>query len=205
MRKLYREYFEVSPTEKISDKVMLTRVVFTVITMLICLSAMSLSAYAYFSATVSAGPGVISSASFDIDIQITRPGNLSIGSEGISQGTDEVSVSLSDNNKYCASLEAGKTYTVTLSKKGNASTGFCLISFEGGSDQFTTVQLGKDVNAQNGERLSLTFTVSPDTDTVIYLSPCWGTSSFYSDLEAAALNPLFVKDGDSVNPTYAFS
>ena len=210
MRKLYREYFEVSPTEKISDKVMLTRVVFTALTMLICLAAMSFSAYAYFSATVSSSSSTITSASFDIQVQISEiPSLQTADNESSSSDTQENEVTVTQNGQgsYVASLEGGKTYKITLSPAGNASTGFCLICFEGIDARYTTQQLGKDIYADNEEkeRTSLSFTVTPTQDTVITLSPCWGTSAFYSDYESSRSDPLFIKDNDTFDLPSDFS
>ena len=49
MKKLYNEFFYVPKYGKVKEKVMLMRTALTVVIMVVCLFAMSLTAYAYFS------------------------------------------------------------------------------------------------------------------------------------------------------------
>ena len=68
MKKLYEEYFYIPEDGKIRDKVMVVRVAVTVAVMLACLFAMTFSAYAYFSHSVTSDSNVIKSADYDLTV-----------------------------------------------------------------------------------------------------------------------------------------
>ena len=70
MKKLYEEFFAIPTDGKIPEKVMLTRAVLTVAVILVCLSAMGITAYAYFSHSLISGQNTIKAAGFGVDITI---------------------------------------------------------------------------------------------------------------------------------------
>ena len=187
MRKLYNEFLHVSKDEKITDKVIVTRMTLTVILIIACLFAMGISAYAYFGHGV-ASSSVIQSGNFETLLSIK---NLD---------TDQ-SVDTSDVNSVTksATLEAGK-YLVTIEKLGSASTGFCVISAEnGGNVQYYTQQLGKDVSAQDGKTYSITFTIEVTETTTVRFTSTWGTSPYYADyVESGTDNALYVRNGEEI-------
>lgn len=187
MRKLYNEFLHVSKDEKITDKVIVTRMTLTVILIIACLFAMGISAYAYFGHGV-ASSSVIQSGNFETLLSIK---NLDT----------DLSVDISDVNSVTksATLEAGK-YLVTIEKLGSASTGFCVISAEnGGNVQYYTQQLGKDVSAQDGKTYSITFTIEVTETTTVRFTSTWGTSPYYADyVESGTDNALYVRDGEEI-------
>lgn len=187
MRKLYNEFLHVSKDEKITDKVIVTRMTLTVIVIVACLFAMGISAYAYFGHGVESS-SVIQSGNFETLISIKD------------QETDQ-SVDINDVNSVTKSttLQAG-TYSVTIEKLGSASTGFCIISAEnGGNVQYYTQQLGKDVTAQDGKTYSITFTITVTEATTVRFTSTWGTSPYYADYaESGTDDALYVRNGEAI-------
>lgn len=181
MRKLYKEFFYISNTDKIRDKVMLARVGVTVVIMVICLFAMSITAYAYFTANDIVLPdNYIKSAKYELDIVVN-------------DGENDVILT---NNQFVAA--AGKTYTVTLTyveEDFSAKTGFGVITV--GDRVYHTQQIGDDVNATNGKRSSITFNVlATGTGNIsVNLSAHWGTSSRYVEGEGEGL----IGDGSTID------
>ena len=68
MRSIYSEYFEVPKEGKITEKVMMTRVITTVIFTVMCLVAMSVTAYAYFSHESQSSSYIIQAATWKLDV-----------------------------------------------------------------------------------------------------------------------------------------
>ena len=191
MKSFYDEYFRI-PKEgdgKITDKVMLVKVAQIVVTMIVCLIAMSLSAYAYFSHNVTSGVNIIQSADFGLNVKITDqsdPANEILAGEG---GIYQL---------------GNGTYTVTLEKKGTASTGFGVIEVKVGE---TTTEHKYHTQQLNNANSTMTFTLtlSGFTDSEpanVKITPHWGTSSYYS-YENKDENPYYIQAGETttVAPT----
>ena len=107
MKSFYDEYFRI-PKEgdgKITDKVMLVKVAQIVVTMIVCLIAMSLSAYAYFSHNVTSGVNIIQSADFGLNVSVMKIDTVA---------NTETEILAGEGGIY--QLESGQ-YTVTLTKK----------------------------------------------------------------------------------------
>lgn len=71
MKNFYKEYFHIAKGEKIRDKVILTRMISSVVVTLFCLVAISLTAYAYFYHNVSSGLNIMSSAHFEVEVSVS--------------------------------------------------------------------------------------------------------------------------------------
>ena len=185
MKSIYDEYFRI-PKEgdgKITDKVMLVKVAQIVVTMIVCLIAMSLSAYAYFSHNVTSGVNIIQSADFGLNVSVkdSTDTEVPIGSDGL----------------YV--LGNGE-YTVTLEKKGTASTGFGVIEVTVGAN--TTKYHTQQLNNANST-MTFTLTLSGFTDSEpanVKITPHWGTSSYYS-YENKDENPYYIQAGETVTVT----
>lgn len=181
MGKLYREFFYVPKYGKINDKVMAAHVALCVIVIIACLTALSLSAYAWFSCNITSNTNMIKAADFDITVSVAQ---------------DNTSVEPNVDGTY--RLETG-TYLVGLTKAGNAQTGFCILETAVGETKttFHTQQLGIDGET---ERNTLTFTLEVSelsNAAVVTFAPHWGTSLYYSDSN----NALYIKDGSVVTVT----
>ena len=188
MKKLYNEFFYVPKHGKVRENVMMTRVVVTVVTMLLCLFAMTLTAYAYFSYNVSSGFNVIKSSNFDVSIQIT-------------DNESEVAVNKIDNTTHTVHLEAGKTYSVTIdeSKNSTANTGFCIVTAEGCPLVYHTQQLGADESAEGGRTDIIKFELKVDVKTVVKFISHWGTSSYYDEYKEKGDNDsLYITNGEDI-------
>lgn len=192
MEKFYNEYFHIPKNGKISEKVMFMRVVITAILMIICLAAMSLTAYAYFSHNVSSGSNIIKAAEFDVTVAVT-----------VTKDETSEKVEARDDGSY---LLTSGTYSVSLTKAGTATTGFCIVDITVGQNtgKYHTQQLGVDGEDQ---RLVLEFTLDlselSDTATVKFI-PHWGTSHFYG-YDNTDENELYIKEKSSVKITDAGS
>ena len=79
MKELYNEYFYVPEDGKVRDKVLLTRITVSVIAILFCIVAMSITAFAYFSHGIISSSNTIQSASYDLDI--TPPEDIAVSAD----------------------------------------------------------------------------------------------------------------------------
>ena len=181
MRKFYTEFFLIPKNGKISDKVMLTRLTFSVCVIVVCLFAMSISAYAYFSHSFTSAPNTIASANFAINVSV----------ENLDDDTDTVEVIQTSAMTHSADLKAGRTYRITIEKNGEAS-GFCTVSAKNCKiPKYFTEQMDSD---------SITFTLTLTSDATVEFSANWGTSIYYLDyVEDGTDTPLYIRDGETVN------
>ena len=186
MTELYKEYFYIPEDGKIRDKVIVVRMIITVTVMLACLAAMTYSAYAYFSHSITSGSNIIKSA--DYSLTVTLPDDILLKSDGYYH------------------LSNGGTYTVKLEKQGTAKTGFCVIEVTVGArtTRYHTQQIGF---ANGTETLTLSFTIDttaiPAGETVkVKFIPHWGTSSHYNDETYKGTNgELYIEAGETVKIT----
>ena len=163
MRKLYNEFFYIPKHGKVREKVMLTRVAMTVMIMVMCLAAMSITAYAYFSYNVTSGSNIIKAANFEANVSITDSNN------------DPVTVT-KDGKVQTANLDAGK-YTIELTKgNSTADTGFCVISI--GDKTYYTDQIGVDVKKDLTDA-TVKFDLWLSSPTKLEVLSHWGTSVYY--------------------------
>ena len=168
MRKLYNEFFYIPKHGKIREKVMLARVAMTVVIMVVCLIAMSITAYAYFSHNFTSASNTIQAANFEAQITVTD------------QNSETVNPSSTDGKKTVFTFANTGTYTVKL-EKGNSSTaktGFCIIYV--GDKTYHTQQIGVDINTNNEEREFVSFALKVnEPNIVVTIESHWGTSSYY--------------------------
>ena len=189
MRKLYKEYFYVPKNGKINDKVILSRLIATVATLVLCLIAMSATAYAYFSYNVTSNSNTIKAARFDTDISITTKDNGTTKTIDIISGSDAT---------YTAELKAGKVYNITIDNEDNegaAETGFCIITAIDCNDTFHTQQIGKDSAVQGGFTDKVEFQLTVTADTVVSFEPHWGTSTYHPSFSTTD-DRLYITNSD---------
>lgn len=171
MRKLYNEFFYIPKHGKVREKVMLTRIAMTVTIVIMCLAAMSITAYAYFSYNITSGSNIIKSASFytDVTVQITAEDGTAV---------DTITTNTSDHKSHSAELSANKTYTITVKHNDHstAQTGFVIVTAEGCETRYHTQQLGRD---GNGNTYTITFKLTPGANTIVTFRSHWGTSTYY--------------------------
>lgn len=173
MQKFLEELFYVPKHSKVTDNLISKRLVSSVAVVLLCLAAISFSAYAYFSSGVSSGTINIKSASFttDVSIEITNTQNGSID------------VITSNHKSHIAILDANTKYKVVLKRNANctAKTGFMVVTIEGYEYKYHTQQLGED-----GDSFTelIEFYIATDSRVKVQFFAHWGTSSLYGSDES---------------------
>lgn len=196
MRKLYNEFFNVSKHGKISEKAMLTRVVTTITVVVMCLIAMSVTAYAYFSYNITSDSHVIKAAHFETDITVTY--------KDAQETVIEQKPITSNYQNHRIALEAGKTYLIEIktTDRTTAKTGFVVISANGCADTYHTQQLGVDTGAPGGETETITFSLAVTASTEVYFKAHWGTSSYYDEYKLnGSADELYITQGKEITMT----
>ena len=181
MRRIYVEYFQVPENGKVRDNVLNTRLTVGIIGILLCLLVMSLTAFAYFSHTVSSQTGDMSSARFDVRISASA--------------TEDPSPQISSDGTggYRIYLKKDAVYTVSLVQKGTATTGFCRVTADGAAQEFHTAQLG---TVEGREVSEISFRITLSEPAYLTVTPCWGTSSYYGrETEPAVAEVYLTGDG----------
>ena len=181
MKELYEEYFQVSEEGTVRDKVMYSRAIFALVTVLLFLGMIGFSAYAYFGLYVSTPYAKVEAAQFSLEITIFENGEEKTSKKG---------------TEFSGYLEPNTTYTITLKPAGTANTGFAVLKFAGDTTVYHTQQLGADVSADGGETNQLTFTVASAEGVHMDIRASWGTSAYYSKVKATAEKYVF--DGESL-------
>lgn len=100
MKKIYEEFLKIPKNEKIRDKVMMTRISLSIATMVLCLGAMGITAYAYFSCNITSAVTTIQSARYTLDVEVKEvvqtgdenAGVATIAEDAVSEGVTEGNV-----------------------------------------------------------------------------------------------------------------
>lgn len=160
MRKLLK-MTEGEGQNKVSEKNLLTRGLVALTVVILCLAAMTLTAFAYYSLDIVSGSNKIKAAVFDVNVTIQ-------GDQG------EVTVTPGPNKTYKAVLPAG-TYSIEVahSTQSTANTGF--VTMEVADGMYYTRQLTKSDHTN-----SLTFTFETNAEMAVKFSACWGTSIYHN-------------------------
>ena len=158
-----------------ADSIMMKHLVSTVTIILVCLAALSFSAYAFFSHSVTSANNTIQTANFSSTVTVKDANG-----ETITEGKI---------NSYAF---APGLYTVTINKDAATNgTGFCIIQI--GGVKYYTQQLGNDLNAPNGERTEISFKLDLQATTTVSFESRWGTTSYYS---SAVESEFYIKNTD---------
>lgn len=174
VKKLYQECFQIPEEGKIDESVLVGRIIMSVCVVVLCLVAMGVTAFAYFSHDITSGSNVIKAANFDVVVTV----------DGVPLETT------AGSRRAEAALAAGE-HTITVQKQNTstAQTGFCVITI--GNTVYHTQQIGA------GGVEILTFTVKAEVDTQIAFLGHWGTSSRYGYSDAEN-DPLYIMQKDPV-------
>jgi len=190
VKKLFEAFFAIPEDGKVPEKVMLTRAALSVIVIVVCLAAMGITAYAYFSHSLISGQNTIQAAGFIVNVTI----------QNTDPNQEPVQIEKTDRKGQVATLLAGNTYSVTIERTGNASTGYCKI-FVAGDDEpvYHTQQLSADVSTDASKKSAITFTLTVAEMTKISFYANWGTSSYYAAyVEDGENGALYILDGETV-------
>ena len=158
MRELYNEYFHVPKEGKVREKVLFSRITVAVIIMLIWMSAIGFTAYAYFTCSVTSGINTITSATYGMETEIVDSDDSQTKLEPSSQ----------DGMTSIYEVGAG-VYNITLTATGTATTGYCKIEVKGTGK---TVTLFTQQISPGG---TISFTLVPNADATVVITPQWGT------------------------------
>ena len=170
MKAFYDKFYRVYDDKKISDTVIIFRIIVTVIIILSCLAVMTFAGYAYYEYDLMIKVNTIQSATFEVNVTVSDNENNPVEME-------------KRNGYYIPKsyyLTKDKEYTVTISRTENSSaeTGYCRVRlFKGNNESiFYTIQLDADTPTQE-----VTFTVNPSEDFKFQITPNWGTSSCWAE------------------------
>ena len=170
MKAFYDKFYRVYDDKKISDTVIIFRIIVTVIIILSCLAVMTFAGYAYYEYDLMIKVNTIQSATFEVNVTVADNENNPVEME-------------KRNGYYIPKSEyltKDKEYTVTISRTENSSaeTGYCRVRlFKGNNESiFYTIQLDADTPTQE-----VTFTVNPSEDFKFQITPNWGTSSCWAE------------------------
>ena len=157
MRKIYQNYFDIPEENKgiMSERVFFARLMVAIACIVLCLSAMGFSAYAFFTASVSSNMNQIQAANYSLGVHSTI---VLVNESG------SVAADAHNPNKYI--LQKGM-YDFTLVKSGSASTGYCKIIIDG-NEVAVTSQI---------EEQPITVRIEVAQETVVEFVACWGTYS----------------------------
>lgn len=184
MKDLFHKFFYTPKYGKISDQVMIARLATMVVTVVLCLAAMGIAAYAYFSHDIASNKNMITAAHFEANVKI----------QVNDKSGEPVTVITSNYQTHIAELKANTKYFITLSPtaRSTAKTGFMIITAENCNARYHTAQLGKD---GAGLTETITFYLTPTADTKVTFLAHWGTSSYYG---YATDNENYIQSGESV-------
>lgn len=133
MIKWLRSRFSLAEQGKKSEKVFLSRITLNITVIVICMIAMAITAFAYFSADIYSQNNRIQAAHFDVEIHVTSM----VGDNAVTESVNHQSAAV-----YLVNMKADTVYAVEIIAKGNANTGFVVIS--AGGYQYHTEQLVLD-------------------------------------------------------------
>lgn len=195
MLKLFNEFFYVSNREKIRDKVILTRLITTIFIVIICLIAMSVTAYAYFAHDIASKANYIKSATFSTKLSVQL-----INEKG------EVVETATPITSNCRSfkitdLKPNELYTViiTPNERSTAETGYLTVSAVNCNETYHTQQLGVDKNVPGEKTSSINFKLLVTKATEVIIMANWGTSSYYPDYVATNTNhELYITQNEKI-------
>lgn len=190
MIKIYNEFFRVTDDGKVREKVMVMRTALTVIITIVCLFAMGISAYAYFSYDETSKSNIIKTASFETEISVLD----------IDSGFSPVDVEKLDQYTHKTALAPNKPYEIRITRAGTASTGFCVISAANCQiEKYHTQQIGMDVNSETAGIDTITFKITASNTTILTFYSHWGTSSQYADYVNKGVDgDLYIVNGEEV-------
>jgi len=165
MNKFFGFLSSLNKDEKIDDRSMLAHTVVTAVVIVLCLAAMSLTAYAYFSYSIASNLNTIISASFDVSVRVEQEGNT---------------ISNVDN-KY---VLGKNVYDITVTGNGSAEKGFCIVYAvlsNGTKTVYHTQQLTTNQSdGTNTLNFSLDLTGIPEETVSVEFVANWGSAEFFT-------------------------
>lgn len=201
MKKLFHDFFYVPKQDKgtIRDKVLLMRISVSVAIMIVCMMAIGLTAYAYFSVSEITGYTHVKAASWELDVSCSND----------IQPLDGIYTL--DNS----SGSSDQTYTLTLKSSTNATaqTGYAKVEIKTDIDGFTTFQpyYTKPIGTYkfNGiiftdNQREIKITVPAGKVAIVKITAEWGSCAYEAFDDEQAITPSYAAnvqiDKDSTDP-----
>ncbi len=175
LEKFKEDYLRIEENGKLSEKVFIRRIVVGVISIVLCLSAMGFSAYAYFTSSVTSGTSTLTAATYSTEIIVTK------ASEGSTEESAEALAPTVSGMTQVYGLEADTKYTVTIKATGNAEKGYCKIVVDATSDKYDGIYYTVPL-VPSGD--ALTFTIQCYENVAVEFITNWGSYSGYSAISA---------------------
>ncbi len=157
---------DINKKDKTAERAFVQNFIISIICALVCITALSASTWAWFRQGVSSDTQIFEIANCDIEIVVAH------GTTGDVILPEEYP----DGGKY--KLEKGNTYIVTLKGTGTATTCYCKLLVGSEDNEYYTEQITMSYDELTGQNVGkISFTLSFDADTYVYILSRWGTGS----------------------------
>lgn len=200
MRKRRNKLFYVSKHAKVTETALQVRIAFATLTIVFCMAMMSLSAFAFFTTSISSDSNTIRSANFEMNI-------TDVPSEAVLQDGYYVIANIPDVVETTETLvaeetgeevtrtsyslrEVPTTFTFELSKTGSAATAYCVIEVLTDKDGFREPQIWfTRIFTVGDDRESVTVEIPAGNTVKIRFIPQWHTASAAAEIANGRIVP----------------
>lgn len=176
MKELYRKFLYIPKCGKVPEKVMLVRIGIAIAFILMCLVAMSVSAYAFFTSTFTSAPSIIQSAVYQLEV--------------VPNGFEEQDGVYTLTN---SATDAVKTFDFTIkpTMQSNASVGYAKIIINDGEKELEIFTAPIWTNTENGPVFrNFGVDVYPNSTVTMQVISQWGSCSSETVAEGGLLVDL---------------
>lgn len=180
--KFVKEYFSKEDNGKLTEKVFVRRIAVGIASIIFCMCAMGISAYAFFTSNITSAENTITAATYDVNVEI--------------KNADIVLTQESDASDVIYKLESNATaYEVKLKATGDASVGYCKIEVWSGdvieNNALIATYYTRPLAPSENE---MTFNIQCNQNAVIKFTPNWGSFSGYSNHQPGGNDYLYQSD-----------
>lgn len=154
--------------EKITEKAFSQSLIISVVSILLCIVALSSVTYAWFTGETTSGSNTLMSGSFDVKITVSKL------EDGVASA-NAIEAESNNEGKYTYKLLPG-TYEISLALTEDSTVkGHCVVTI-GIDTQRTDAIIG--ANTANVENAAMTdpfkFKITVTAETTVFLEPRWG-------------------------------
>ena len=154
--------------EKITEKAFSQSLIISVVSILLCIVALSSVTYAWFTGETTSGSNALMSGSFDVKITVSKL------EDGVASA-NAIEAESNNEGKYTYKLLPG-TYEISLALTEDSTVkGHCVVTI-GNDTQHTDAIIG--ANTANVENAAMTdpfkFKITVTAETTVFLEPRWG-------------------------------
>ena len=174
MKKVF-ENLKVKENDKVTDKALTFNLAAAVIGIILCLASLTAATWAWFGDSVSSASNTVKTGIYSLSVIIEDADAAPVTKSGDPEG------------KEFYDLEAGKRYKITLTGEGSVSVGYCILKH--GETELYTEQIYTE--ATDNTPKSISFYITAETDTRLYISSSWGKYGGSPDIEADGDYTLF--------------